>query len=206
MTAALVGLGAIVEASAWFLVATRRLRVWTALGIGLGGLGVVALAVGPVELSPRLSPGVAAAAGLGAGAVLYLATRAFVFVVRPWRTFERHARSIYGERSELPLWVVLVLAVGVAAVGEELFWRGVAQARLTAAIGRTAGAATGWVAFVAANVPSANLAIVAGAIVGGGVWVSLALWTHGVLASLLCHGMWTTLMIALPVVTVGEPS
>jgi hypothetical protein len=30
------------------------------------------------------------------------------------------------------------------------------------------------------------------------VWGALALWTHGVLASLLCHGVWTGLMVTLP--------
>ena len=55
------------------------------------------------------------------------------------------------------------------------------------------------IAFVLANLPSANLAIAAGAVVGGAVWVALAWWTGGVLASLACHIVWTGMMIAFPV-------
>jgi membrane protease YdiL (CAAX protease family) len=48
------------------------------------------------------------------------------------------------------------------------------------------------------NVASQNLPIVAGGIVAGAAWGGLALWTHGVLASLLCHSVWTGLMLAFP--------
>src|SRR6266540_1439173 len=54
-------------------------------------------------------------------------------------------------------------------------------------------------ALLLANLPSANLAIAAGALVGGAVWVALAWWTGGVLASLACHIVWTGMMVALPV-------
>ena len=55
-----------------------------------------------------------------------------------------------------------------------------------------------WLAYLAANVPSANLAIIAGAVVGGAVWGALAFWTGGVVACLACHAVWTELMIAMP--------
>ena len=206
MTAAIVGLGTVVEAAAWWLVASRRLRVWGALAPALGALGVLALVAGPVALSPAVAPATSAMVGVSAGVALYLATRAFVFFARPWRAFRRHARAIYGERAGESLGLALVIAVGAAVVGEELFWRGLAQERLSATLGRTGGAAAGWIAYVAANLPSMNLAIVAGAIVGGGTWVGLAFWTQGVLASLICHGVWTALMIAFPVVPAGESS
>ena len=49
-----------------------------------------------------------------------------------------------------------------------------------------------------ANLPSANLRS-RPARVGGAVWVGLAWWTGGVLASLACHIVWTGLMVAFPV-------
>jgi membrane protease YdiL (CAAX protease family) len=36
-------------------------------------------------------------------------------------------------------------------------------------------------------------------VVGGAVWVGLAWWTGGVLASLACHIVWTGMMVAFPV-------
>ena len=53
---------------------------------------------------------------------------------------------------------------------------------------------------MAANLPSANLAIVAGAVVGGGLWGALGWWSGGVLAPLASHAAWTALMIGFPVV------
>ncbi|MEX0991674.1 MAG: hypothetical protein WD004_05325, partial [Actinomycetota bacterium] len=51
---------------------------------------------------------------------------------------------------------------------------------------------------VVAAAPTRNLPVIAGTAVGGVVWAGLALVTGGVLASLLCHVTWTTLMLAWP--------
>jgi membrane protease YdiL (CAAX protease family) len=97
--------------------------------------------------------------------------------------------------------VAVVVSAGVSAVGEELFWRGLVQPRLSVAAGSAvAGAILGWVVYVVANLPSANLEIVAGAVVGGAAWTALAWWTAGDAASIACHAAWTTLMVGFPVV------
>lgn len=61
-----------------------------------------------------------------------------------------------------------------------------------------------WAAVVVANLPSGNLAIAAGAVVGGGAWVALAWWSGGILAPLACHVVWTCLMIVTPVIREPE--
>jgi len=138
---------------------------------------------------------------VSAGVGLYLATRLFVAAVRPWRTFQRHSVQTYARQAGLPLAAAIVLAAAVMAPGEELFWRGLFQAKLSVVLdGRTAGAGVTWLAFAVANLPSRNLAIVAGAVVGGAVWSTLAWWTGGVLASMVCHSVWTALMLGFPVV------
>ena len=83
------------------------------------------------------------------------------------------------------LGIALLLSIALSVPGEELFWRGFFQGQLASSLeGRTALAAVlAWVAFVLANLPSANLAIAAGAVVGGAAWVALTWWTGGVLAS-----------------------
>jgi membrane protease YdiL (CAAX protease family) len=110
---------------------------------------------------------------------------------------------MYGRRGTLPLGAVLLLSVGLMVPGEELFWRGLFLPELEDAVKGVLGPFLAWLAFVAANVPSLNLAIVAGAGVGGAVWVALAVWSGGVLASLFCHVGWTGLMLAFP--PVGAP-
>jgi membrane protease YdiL (CAAX protease family) len=89
--------------------------------------------------------------------------------------------------------------------GEELFWRGLFQPELAEALDAPALAAlVAWAAYVAANLPSRNLAIVAGAVVGGAVWSGLGWWSGGPLAPLVSHVAWTALMISYPVVRPSE--
>jgi membrane protease YdiL (CAAX protease family) len=182
--------GALAVVVAWRLTVARRVSVWWSMGVVEGAAGVAAVATGRVRLARGLTPVAALAIGLGAGLALYLATRAFVAVARRSPIFESHVATIYSRREGLPLWTALVLAAGVTASGEELFWRGLVQGRF--------GVLATWGAYVLVNVASESLPIVAGAIVSGAVWGGLALGTHGVLASLGCHAAWTALMLALP--------
>jgi len=199
----LLVVGLVAEMTAWWRV-SRGGNVWTHMTPVLASMGVAALLAGPPKWSPDVSSGVAIAAGLGVGVVLYVATRVAMLVFSRWPTFQRHSVQMYQRQGGLSLGVALVLSLALSVPGEELFWRGLAIEELTSAFdGRTAVAALlAWMAFVVANLPSANLAIAAGAIVGGAVWVALAWWTGGVLAALACHVVWTGLMILFPVVRV----
>ena len=198
MTPAFAAAGALAVLLAWRLVATRRLSVWAAVVPIEGVVGLVALVAGPTPLSLRAGVGAAAAVGILGGLGLYGATVAFVLAVRRWRVFGRHVADVYDQRRGLPLPAALGLAGGLAATGEELFWRGFFMGRLASVVGWPwAGLAT-WGAYVGTNVGSGSLPIVAGAVVSGAAWGGLALWTHGVLASILCHSVWTGLMVALP--------
>jgi membrane protease YdiL (CAAX protease family) len=198
MIAAVCVIGGLAEALAWMIVARRGARVWSSLALVLAGAGAAALATGRVAVSPRVDPAVAVGIGAATGAGLFGATRLFVAAVAPrWSTFRRHVAAIYGQQDGWPVGATLLAAL-VVEVGEELFWRGLVQGRLTGSEGRLAGASLAWLAYVGANVPSINLPILAGAVVGGAVWGGLALWTGGVLAGVVCHTVWTELMIALP--------
>jgi len=93
----------------------------------------------------------------------------FVAAVRPWRTFQRHWVELYAGRAGLPLVAAIDLAAGVMVPGEELFWRGLFQAKMSVVLdGRTAGAAVG----------------------------------RGALASIVCHAIWTALILGFPVVRI----
>ena len=195
---ALMAAGALGILLAWRLVVIGRVSVWTAMGTVTGGAGLASLATGRVSLSPRVAWVWATLAGVGVGAFLYLATLAFVLVVRRWPRFDRHVEAIYDQRKDLPLPMALLLAALVVAPGEELFWRGLFQWRLAGAMGWVAAAIVTWLVYVTVNAASRSLPILAGALVSGAVWGALALWTHGVLASVLCHAVWTSLMLLFP--------
>jgi hypothetical protein len=183
---------------AWRLVALGRASIWPALTPVMAAAGIASVATGTLALSANVAVGLAAVAGLGAGLLLYLATAAFVLIVRRWHVFDQHVAEIYDQRRGLSLGLALLLAAAVNATGEELFWRGLWQSRLAVTIAWPAGAVVTWAAYILANMASRSLPIVAGAVVGGAVWGALALWTHGVLAPLLCHAVWTALMVAVP--------
>lgn len=206
MIPALIVLGLVVEGAAWWVIAQRGASVWTLMTPVLVGLGAVALFAGRPTLAEDPVP--AAAVGVVAGVLLYLATAAFVAIVAPrWAAFRLQSAQMYGRRERLSLGAVLLLSALLMVPGEELFWRGLVLPELRSGVGDDAVAAIlAWAAFVAANVPSLNLAIVAGAAVGGAAWVALAMWSGGVLAGLLCHACWTGLMLVFPPARVEEGS
>jgi len=136
--------------------------------------------------------------GIASGLALYAATRVFVAVAARWEPFRRHLVDKYEEAAEVSLARSLGLSLLIMVPGEELFWRGLVQARLGQALTGAAAGAWTWLAYVGVNSASASLPIVAGAIVGGALWAGLAVWSGGMLASLASHMLWTGLMLALP--------
>jgi membrane protease YdiL (CAAX protease family) len=191
-------LGAVAITAAWRVVAAGRAQVLVLLPAVISVAAAAALLTGEVHLSPDVDPAVAAAAGLGVGVLLYLATGAFLFVARRLPAFDRYVAEIYGPRDTVTLPLALLLGAGISAPGEEIFWRGLVQTVLSGSIGTGWGAAAAWGLYMVANAASGSLAILAGAVVSGAVWTLLAVWTHGVLASIVCHVTWTGLMILVP--------
>jgi membrane protease YdiL (CAAX protease family) len=191
-----IGLGVAAEIIAWRLVVAGRASVWRVMTPTFVLMGAAAVLVRRPVLASEIGSGAALGLGIVAGGLLYAATRAFVAVVSGWRAFQRQTSETYALADDVPTTTSAVLA-GVMVVGEELFWRALVQPRLAQA-GAGTGAALTWLAFVLVNSASSRLPIIAAAVVGGAVWAALAWWTGGMLASLLCHLVWTTSMILLP--------
>jgi membrane protease YdiL (CAAX protease family) len=193
-----MAVGALVEAFGWRVVAAGRASVWRLMPAVLLVMGVAAALVRHPIAAARVSGGSALGAGVASGLLLYAATRVFVSVVGRWSPFRRHVVDAYEEAAEISLAGSLALSLLILVPGEELFWRGLVQARLDQTlVGAAAGAWT-WLAYVGVNASSASLPIIAGAVVGGGLWAALAAWSGGVLASFLSHMLWTGLMLAFP--------
>ncbi len=195
---AVVFVGFATEFAAWRRVARGRSSVWSLMVVVFGVNGGVAALVRPPISSGRVAVVVAATVGLGIGFALYLATRGFVALASGWPAFRAQVAGRYARARVLPLPAALALSLLIAVPGEELFWRGLAEPRLQASMPVLSGPALAWVGYVIANAASGSLPFIAGAIVGGAVWTALAVWTRGVLASLICHMAWTGLMLAMP--------
>lgn len=193
------------QAMAWWFVSSRRRDVWRVMTPVLAAMGLAALLVHPPAWTPRVDALAAAGVGIAAGLALYAGTRVFVAMIRPWETFRRHSIAMYAQQEGVPLAAALALSLVLSVPGEELFWRGLFQPELADAFDASAlGALIAWTAYVAANLPSRNLAIVAGAVVGGAAWSGLGWWSGGPLAPLVSHLTWTALMISFPVVRPSE--
>ena len=191
--------GPLAAGLAWGLVRSGRASIWAAMGTLYGVLGAVSAVAGGFEGSTRFETMPAVLVGLGAGVELYASTAAFMAVARRWPPLARHTSKLYRARADVPLWMALVVSVGLTAAGEELLWRGVVLSVLGRAAGGPAiAAAATWSVYMAANALSGSLPIVLGAAVGGAVWTALAWWTGGVAASIACHAAWTALMVLRP--------
>ncbi len=190
--------GTFAEMAGWWLVASRGRDVWRLMPLVLGAMGVAAVLVRRPVWTDGVSALTALAAGIASGFVLYVGTRAFVWVAAHWRPFRRAVVEKYAEAATVPLARSLALSLLVMVPSEEFFWRGLFQGRLGVAVGAATAAGLTWIVYVVANGPSRSLPILAGAFVGGALWTGLAWWSGGVLASLGSHILWTGAMLALP--------
>jgi uncharacterized protein len=198
VTVTLMVVGVVITGIGWYLVTHRGASIWIVFATLNGILAVTALLTRRLALTPKVGAGAAVAVGLAAGLLLYGGTFAFVVIARRWPSFSKDVSSLYGRGAGVSLPLGLVLAAGIAAPGEEIFWRGLFQQHLTRSWGLAAGAIVTVVAYLTASAVSLSLPIAAAALVGGAVWGALAAWSGGVLASIVCHAVWTGMMVAFP--------
>ena len=200
-----VALGLVVTMLAWRLVTVRGRDVWRTIPPLLGVLGVLSLLLWSRVPSP--TPGAAnlpgkvgvLAIGAASGIALYLGTLVFVSIAQLVPAFARQTALAYRRAATADPRRELVLSLLLAVPGEELFWRGIAyRAGVETLTVASVAAVVTCLLYVVANVPSRSLPIIAGALVGGALWGSLAWWTGGVLAPLASHILWTGLMLARP--------
>ena len=197
--AILIAAGVIGQVATWREVRAGRITIWIGMGVTMGALGVLSLFTGQEHLSPKVDTPLAVAAGLGSGLLLYGATRVFVAIASAWALFRRHVTEIYGNRTSVSLPVAFGVAVGLSVPGEELFWRGLVGGRFAEAVGSLLwGAVIALAGYVIVCAFSRNLAVIAGALVGGGLWSLLFVWTGGVLSPICSHAVFTGLMLLAP--------
>lgn len=117
------------------------------------------------------------------------------------------AGEVYGRASAVPLWLAIVLGGLITAPLEEVYWRGAVQpltgpllasrlpwlARIPA--GRLIGTTVLYTLF---HVATGQLVLVFAAALGGLVWGWLLDRTGSVGATMIAHGLWTTLMLLVP--------
>ena len=141
-------------------------------------------------------------------AVVHLAAAYVLFEVGTWIApqLAPTAEQVYG-RTEVSLWLALVLGGVVTAPLEEIYWRGAVHPLLLAAARRRAPRlarirvltpAMGALVYAAFHLVTGSAALVAAALLGGWVWSWLAERTGTVGAPMLAHAIWACGMLLLP--------
>jgi uncharacterized protein len=166
---------------------------------------VGSLLSGPLHLGravrPPSEPGADPAAGPRAivgpvvlGVVAYLGFLVLYLLLRDVPVFEGALEGILDRADAASIGLVLGLALA-NAVAEEFFFRGA----LHEAVGGREAPVVATAVYVLTTVAGRNVALVAAALVMGTVFTLERLSTRGVLAPILTHVTWSTLMIlALP--------
>src|SRR5829696_8978285 len=93
-------------------------------------MALAAVLVRPPVAAADVAVGNALAVGVVSGFALYVATRLFVAVASRWGPFRRATVDIYAEAQPIALGAAIALSAAVMVPAEEVFWRGLVQARL----------------------------------------------------------------------------
>jgi uncharacterized protein len=196
VTGPLVIVGVAVQAIAWRLVSLRRLSFWPAVGGTWALLGVAAFLIGDPRCCADRDPATSLVVGTVSGLALYGATRVVVTYASRWAVLADAVGAAYGRSGEASPAVVWLLTLAVAVPGEELFWRGVATPWLVDATAPVTGAILAWLIAAGAASAWSSLPFLAAAVVGGGLWTALAVWSGGIVAPVASHLVWTACMVA----------
>jgi membrane protease YdiL (CAAX protease family) len=186
-----LGFAAIVGVAAWgFMFALGREDFWRRAAVSGAAVGIYAVAVQPHRIGHLLTPahpwadvGVGIAGAVFLYTVFWIGEQALV-VVLP--TLADEVNDLYDLRgSTRRRYMPLVLAL--AAPGEELFFRGLWQAR--------AGFVVGLAVYGAVHLWERKVILVLAAVLGGAFWGLLLTWTGGLVAPLVSHFLWALAII-----------
>ena len=117
------------------------------------------------------------------------------------------ASAVYTRAGGIPVWAAVLLGAVITAPLEEIFWRGGVQPLVTSMVrdrwpwvaglrGGTIVATT--IVYAVFHIATAQVALVAAALLGGLVWGWLMERTRSLGATMLAHGLWTGLMLLFP--------
>lgn len=186
-----VVLGLLVAAVAWgALFGLGRTAFWTRAVAAGSAIGLYAVVAQRETIGALLRPTVAdVAIGAAAAAVLYGVFWAGDRVLRRWLPASAaQVDALYQVRSvphsdRLPIPAVLLL-IGPC---EELFWRGLVQAR--------AGFVLALAGYAAVHLWERKVVLVLAAVVGGAFWGALFAWRGTLVAPIVSHALWDLAVI-----------
>jgi membrane protease YdiL (CAAX protease family) len=185
--AGLVGLA--VAAVAWgLLFALGREGFWPRAAAAGATIGAYGLVVRRGDLGDLFRPTVADVA-LGVVSAILLWVVFWVgdrLVARVLPSLSREVDDLYAVRGEATV-RLMPLVLAVIGPAEEIFWRGLVQAR--------AGIAVALVAYALVHVWERKPILLVAAVVGGAAWGGLFAWTGTLVAPIVSHLLWDLAII-----------
>jgi len=183
---AAVFVGLLLAAAAWgAMFGLGRSAFWARAAAAGAAIGLYAVVVQRHRMDDLLRPTVAdVAVGVAGAAVLYGVFWTGAWLLRRWfPVIADQIDELYTLRSvptsePLPIPAVLLL-VGPC---EELFWRGLVQAR--------AGFVLALVGYAAVHLWERKAVLVLAAVAGGAFWGALFAWRGTLVAPIVSHALW----------------
>ncbi len=178
---------------------TTGIGFWTLMPVAIGVLGLGGLFVDRGRWAARLRLRPAhIAIGIASAVLLYLifaagkhaSTRLFGFA-------PGQIASIYGRRSEAsPWWIAITLLLWIGP-GEEIFWRGFVQHRLTQRLGGFRGLLAATALYAGVHAWAGNAMLLLAALLCGLFWGALYARYRSLWPGIISHALWDVAIFVL---------
>jgi membrane protease YdiL (CAAX protease family) len=187
----------------WYVIfAIEEGNFWLKISLSAGFLGALSLI-----LQRRIWPELFAfrwrhlATGAASAVILYgifwLGNRILPLILS---TASQDILSVYSPRTSLPLWGIGMLLFLVTGPGEELFWRGFLQRRLSIAMHPIPALLLASLLYSLVHIWTLNASLMLAAFTAGFFWGSLMLYEKSLIPLILSHSLWGVLIfVVVPV-------
>jgi membrane protease YdiL (CAAX protease family) len=135
--------------------------------------------------------------GLISGLLLYGLFYFGFQVIKSTAFLAQGVSSVYGLRSSKPAYVIALLLIFPIAPGEETYWRGLVQRRLSEKVGPKGGLLLAASAYALVHLPTLNPTLIFAAFTGGLVWGALYEVTDNLVPGIISHVLWDVLIFVI---------
>lgn len=189
--------GAILLALAGWLFAfgTTQGNFWIKIGIAV----IIVCSYSLIFQRPRIRfSWFSLIAGIISAALLY-AVFWVGYTISDWIVPKAHSMigGVYSLGDEKPAWPIFISLFFITSAGEEIFWRGFLQEKITRRVGVLHGFWIAAILYGGVHIVSANLMLVLAATTAGAFWGLLYCWKRDLFLLIVSHSLWSAVIFIL---------